>query len=86
MSGQGDLFAPEPKPFESPAAVPLAGPQEPPRASDEQISAALGMNPSTARPRRIELVRAGLVREVGTVQSAARRRAHLWGVIPEDER
>lgn len=33
--------------------------------TDEQMQGALDMNPSTQRPRRIELTRAGLVRDSG---------------------
>jgi len=38
-----------------------------PRVSDRQIAQTMGMNPSTARPRRIELEFAGLVRVDGEV-------------------
>ncbi len=47
--------------------------------SDEQIQKALNMNPSTERPRRIELVKLGLVRDSG-LQGKTRsgRACTLW--------
>jgi len=47
-------------------------------ATDEEIIAGTGMNPSTARPRRIELVRHGLVVEAGERRTASGRRATVW--------
>ena len=49
-------------------------------ATDEEIAAGLAMNPSTARPRRIELVRRGMVVEAGTRKTAAKRNASVWRV------
>lgn len=49
-------------------------------ATDEEIQLALGMNPSTQRPRRIELVRRGLVVEDGTRRTASGRNASVWRV------
>ena len=49
-------------------------------ATDEEIIAGTGMNPSTARPRRIELVRHGLVGEDGERRTASGRRATVWRV------
>lgn len=46
--------------------------------TDEQIADALEMNPSTARPRRIELKRAGLIREAGTAKTKSGRDAAKW--------
>lgn len=46
--------------------------------TDEGIAIALEMNPSTARPRRIELVRAGMLRQAGTSITSSGRRAALW--------
>jgi len=46
--------------------------------TDEEQQAALGMNPSTQRPRRIELVRRGLVVECGTRRTASGRMATVW--------
>lgn len=47
--------------------------------SDEQIANALGLNPSTARPRRIELVAEGLVRaHYETGKTSSGRSATLW--------
>lgn len=47
-------------------------------ATDEEIAHACGLNPSTARPRRIELVRRGLVVEAGTRKTASGRMASVW--------
>lgn len=53
---------------------------EPEGLTDEQIQARLGMNPSTERPRRIELARRGLVIEAGTRKTASKRNATVWRV------
>ena len=47
-------------------------------ATDEEIAAGLEMNPSTQRPRRIELVRRGLVVEAGTRKTRSGRFATAW--------
>jgi predicted ArsR family transcriptional regulator len=49
-------------------------------ATDEEIAAGLAMNPSTARPRRIELVRRGLVVRGGVRKTASGRNADVWRV------
>jgi transcription initiation factor IIE alpha subunit len=46
--------------------------------TDEEVQTRLGMNPSTQRPRRIELVRRGLVVECGTRRTASGRMATVW--------
>jgi predicted ArsR family transcriptional regulator len=46
--------------------------------TDEEIAAALQLNPSTARPRRIELQRAGLVIAAGTKATRSGRQATIW--------
>jgi hypothetical protein len=46
--------------------------------TDEEIQTRLGMNPSTQRPRRIELARRGLVVEAGTRRTASGRMATVW--------
>jgi len=51
---------------------------QPDGATDEEIALALGMNPSTERPRRIELVKRGLVVEAGAKKSASGRKATAW--------
>lgn len=51
---------------------------QPEGATDEEIAHACGLNPSTARPRRIELVRHGLVVEDGERKTASGRRATVW--------
>jgi predicted ArsR family transcriptional regulator len=50
-------------------------------STDEQIATGCGMNPSTARPRRIELVRRGLVVEAGERRTASGRKATVWRVV-----
>lgn len=47
-------------------------------ATDEEMQLGLGMNPSTQRPRRIELVRRGLVVEAGTRKTRSGRYATAW--------
>lgn len=49
-------------------------------ATDEEIATGLGLNPSTARPRRIELARRGLIVEAGTRKAASGRNATAWRV------
>jgi hypothetical protein len=51
---------------------------QPAGATDEQIAAALGMNPSTERPRRIELAKRGLVVEAGVKKASSGRNATAW--------
>ena len=47
--------------------------------TDEEIQDGLGMNPSTQRPRRVELWRGGFVRDSGrTRQTRSGRRAVVW--------
>ena len=46
--------------------------------TDEAMQQRLAMNPSTQRPRRIELVRLGLVEEAGEGTTSSGRRAVLW--------
>ena len=47
--------------------------------TDEEIALGLELNPSTARPRRIELVAEGLVRAAPeTKRTLARREATAW--------
>ena len=53
-----------------------------PCVTDEQIAEGAGMNPSAARPRRRELVEAGLVRKVDMDgRTRAGRRAARWTVV-----
>lgn len=52
-------------------------------ATDEQAQEALSMPASTQRPRRVELCRAGLVRDSGrTALTRSGRRAVRWEVVP----
>jgi DNA-binding IclR family transcriptional regulator len=46
--------------------------------TDEEVQRRLDMNPSTQRPRRIELARRGLVVEAGTRRTASGRMATVW--------
>jgi len=53
-----------------------------PCVTDEQIAEGAGLNPSAARPRRRELVEAGLVRKVDMDgRTRAGRRAARWEVM-----
>lgn len=47
-------------------------------ATDEEMQAGIPMQPSTQRPRRIELVRRGLVVEAGTRKAKSGRFATAW--------
>ena len=47
-------------------------------STDEEMQAGIPMPPSTQRPRRIELVRRGLVVEAGTKRAASGRMATTW--------
>ena len=49
-------------------------------ATDEQIQDALGMEGSTERPRRVELVEQGLIEKVGVAKTKSGRSAALWGL------
>jgi hypothetical protein len=49
-------------------------------ATDEEMQLALGMNPSTQRPRRIELARRGLVVTCGVRKTSSGRNADVWRV------
>jgi predicted ArsR family transcriptional regulator len=50
--------------------------------TDEEIQRSLKLNPSTERPRRIELVRAGKVRASGkTRKTASGRPAVVWEAV-----
>lgn len=51
---------------------------QPGGATDEEIARACSLNPSTARPRRIELERRGLIVEAGTRKAASGRMATVW--------
>lgn len=48
-------------------------------ATDDEVQVALGMNPSTQRPRRVELWDMGLVRDSGRTRlTRSRRKATVW--------
>ena len=50
--------------------------------TDEEMQHALGMNPSTQRPRRVELARRGFVVADGTRKTSSGRWAVVWMVSP----
>lgn len=51
-------------------------------ATDEEIQVALSMGGSTERPRRVELVAAGMVKDIGTMrQTSTGRKATVWVVV-----
>jgi hypothetical protein len=49
--------------------------------TDNELIEATGLSPSTARPRRIELVKMGRVRQCGETIAANGRRAALWEAV-----
>jgi hypothetical protein len=50
--------------------------------TDEEIQRTLRLNPSTERPRRIELVREGKIRDSGrTRKTASGRAATVWEAV-----
>ena len=51
---------------------------EPAGLTDEEMAGRLGMNPSTQRPRRVELAKRGLVVKAGTRKTASGRSADVW--------
>jgi transcription initiation factor IIE alpha subunit len=52
--------------------------RRPSGATDEEIANELEMNPSTVRPRRIELARRGLIVEGGSRRTTSGRMAVVW--------
>lgn len=55
-------------------------------ATDEEIQNMLELNPSTQRPRRIELVNGGLVRDSGRTRlTQSRRKATVWEIVAKQE-
>lgn len=56
-------------------------------STDEEVQDALGMNPSTERPRRVELVEKKLVRDSGDRRlTKAGRRAVVWETTDKPDR
>ena len=49
--------------------------------TDEQLVACTGIGANTLRPRRVELVRAGLVKAVGEGRTTSGHRATAWGRV-----
>ena len=55
-------------------------------ATDEEMQEGLEMDPSSQRPRRIELVRAGLIEDSGmTRKTLSGRKATVWRAVPAKE-
>ena len=48
--------------------------------TDEELSNLLNLAPNTCRPRRVELVRAGRIVEIGKRPTASGRSATVWAV------
>ncbi len=48
-------------------------------STDQELAQRLGMDPSSVRPRRIELERDGLVTGFGSRRTASGRLAKVWG-------
>lgn len=60
--------------------------QTPAGATDEQIIEALGLGPSTVRPRRIELTQRGVIKDSGRYAlTKSNRRATVW-TLAQSER
>lgn len=54
--------------------------------TDDEIQSCLDMNPSTVRPRRVELVRDGLVEDSGKRRKTrSGRLATVWRAVPAKE-
>ena len=53
-------------------------------ATDEEIAQGTGLNPSTARPRRVELATRGLIVKEGTRKTASGRAADVWKVTRKE--
>ena len=49
-------------------------------ATDNEITEFTGMNPSTARPRRIELARLGVIEPCGDRKQENGRKSTLWRI------
>lgn len=52
--------------------------------TDEEVAGRLGMNPSTYRPRRIELERDGKVEHVSYKSTSAGRKAKVYAAVGTD--
>jgi predicted ArsR family transcriptional regulator len=59
--------------------------EHPEALTDELIALKLDLNPSTARPRRIELAEMGLIESHGTAPTTSGRKAQLWRATPTIE-
>lgn len=54
--------------------------EHPQGCTDEEVQTGLRLNPSTERPRRIELARRGLVVQAGERRTTSGRKATVWRV------
>jgi len=54
-----------------------------PGVTDERIAELTGLAGNTARPRRLELERAGRIEAAGASRTRSGRRAVAWRVVPE---
>jgi transcription initiation factor IIE alpha subunit len=52
-------------------------------ATDEELVARLGISQNTVRPRRVELLQAGMIAEVGRRATSSGRYATVWSALPE---
>lgn len=53
--------------------------------TDERIADLTGMNPSTVRPRRVELLKAGLIRKAALKgRTRSGRAADQWETVPQE--
>jgi len=55
-------------------------------ASDEELQERLAMDPSTQRPRRVELCNADLLHKVGETKTRSGRSATVWGLTERGKR
>lgn len=51
--------------------------------TDSAIIDGLDLAPNSVRPRRIELMHAGVIRQGGTIVQANGRKAATWVIVPE---
>lgn len=51
--------------------------------SDEAIARHTGLNPSSARPRRVELLRDGVIEAGSPTVTSSGRKAQTWRLVPD---
>lgn len=95
-AGTADLFSQPPAQRHSPTSIEAAHSVKPSTGAlrgkvldairehgpltDEQISRITGIAPNTARPRRVELMDAGMIVAVGKTKTRSGRFAVAWGI------